>query len=82
MIWHPLWLERIRQAWSERPVVWLSGVRRVGKTTLAGMLPDAVYFNCDLPSTARAVNAPQWLAPNAVRVPSGMAPSPPEPPPS
>lgn len=59
MIWRPLWLERIRQAWSERPIVWLSGVRRVGKTTLAGMLPDAAYFNCDLPSTARALADPE-----------------------
>ena len=59
MIWRPLWLERIQRAWSERPVVWLSGVRRVGKTTLAGMVPDVVYLNCDLPSTARALADPE-----------------------
>ena len=41
------------------PVVWLSGVRRVGKTTLAGMVPDAVQLNCDLPSTARALADPE-----------------------
>jgi len=35
MIRRPLWLDRIRRAWLHRPVVWLSGVRRVGKTTLA-----------------------------------------------
>ena len=58
MMRRPLWLERIRRAWSERPVAWLSGVRRVGKTTLAGMLPDAEYFNCDLPSTVRALDDP------------------------
>ena len=61
MIWRPLWLERIQRAWSERPVVWLSGVRRVGKTTLAGMVPDVVYLNCDLPSTARALADPELL---------------------
>jgi len=27
--------------------LWLSGVRRVGKTTLARMLPDAMYMNSD-----------------------------------
>ena len=59
MISRPLWLERIRWAWAERPVVWLSGVRRVGKTTLARMLPEAVHFNCDLPSTARALRDPE-----------------------
>ncbi len=40
-------------------MAWLSGVRRVGKTTLARMLPDAVYLNCDLPSTARALDDPE-----------------------
>ena len=49
----------LQLAWCERPVVWLSGVRRVGKTTLARMLPDAVYLNCDLPSSARALADPE-----------------------
>ena len=59
MIRRPQWLERIRRGWSERPIVWLSGVRRVGKTTLAGMVPDITYCNCDLPSTARALADPE-----------------------
>ena len=59
MIRRPLWLDKVQLAWCERPVVWLSGVRRVGKTTLARMLPDAVYLNCDLPSTARALADPE-----------------------
>ncbi|MEN8261701.1 MAG: hypothetical protein ABFS02_14240, partial [Pseudomonadota bacterium] len=48
-----LWLEQLQKAWNRRTIVWLSGVRRVGKTTLARMPPDAVYMNCDLPSTIR-----------------------------
>ena len=40
-------------------IAWLSGVRRVGKTTLARMFPDAVYMNCDLPSVQRAVDDPE-----------------------
>lgn len=59
MIERPLWLERVRQGWTQRPIVWLSGVRRVGKTTIARMLPDAVYLNCDLPSTVRALEDPE-----------------------
>ena len=47
------------QAWSERPVIWLSGVRRVGKTTLARMVPDVVYLNCDVPSTRGALDDPE-----------------------
>ncbi|HED18830.1 MAG TPA: ATP-binding protein [Gammaproteobacteria bacterium] len=61
MIKRSLWLERIQQAWTRRSIVWLSGVRRVGKTTLARMLPDAVYMNCDLPSTLRALEDPELL---------------------
>ena len=56
-----MWLERIQRAWAQRSIVWLSGVRRVGKTTLARMLPDAVYLNCDLPSTLRRLADPELL---------------------
>ena len=59
MVERPLWLQRIREAWERRPVVWLSGVRRVGKTTLAKMLGDATYLNCDLPSVQRALADPE-----------------------
>ncbi|MYC66214.1 MAG: ATP-binding protein [Acidobacteriia bacterium] len=53
------WLERINRAWTDCPIVWLSGVRRVGKTTLARMLPAAIYMNCDLPSTGRLLRDPE-----------------------
>ncbi len=59
MVSRKRWLERIERAWSRRAVVWLSGVRRVGKTTLARMLPDAVYLNCDLPSVGRMLADPE-----------------------
>jgi predicted AAA+ superfamily ATPase len=54
-----LWLDKINQAWRKRSIVWLSGVRRVGKTTLAQMLPDAHYINCDLPSSRRRLADPE-----------------------
>jgi len=53
------WLDRIEQAWSRRSIVWLSGVRRAGKTTLARMLPGATYLNFDLPSTGRMLADPE-----------------------
>ncbi len=59
MIYRPLWIRRIQQAWKKRPIVWLSGVRRVGKTTLAKMFPRAIYQNCDLPSVARRLIDPE-----------------------
>lgn len=55
----PFWIRRMTQAWERRPIVWLSGVRRVGKTTLASMLPEALYLNCDLPSVCRRLEDPE-----------------------
>jgi predicted AAA+ superfamily ATPase len=43
------WLEQIGKAWERRSVIWLSGVRRVGKTFLSQSLADAEYFDCELP---------------------------------
>ena len=59
MIQRSLWLDRIHAAWAQRSIVWLSGVRRVGKTTIARMLPGAVSMNCDLPSTVRSLGDPE-----------------------
>ncbi len=55
----PFWERRIAEAWAKRPVVWLSGVRRVGKTTLARMLGSATFLNCDLPSIGRRLADPE-----------------------
>jgi predicted AAA+ superfamily ATPase len=39
MVQRHFWLQLIERAWRERPVVWLAGVRRVGKTCLSQTLP-------------------------------------------
>ncbi len=59
MLIRPYWIQKIEEAWEKRSLVWLSGVRRVGKTTLTRMFPDAVYMNCDLPSVARRLEDPE-----------------------
>ena len=59
MIKRSFWINKIRNAWKTRPIVWLSGVRRVGKTTLAKMLEQIIYLNCDLPSTWRRLQDPE-----------------------
>ena len=72
MIGRPVWLQRLHDGWNRRPVGWLSGVRRVGKTTLSRMIPDARYLNCDLPSVQRSLADAELflegLAPDAVAV--------------
>ncbi len=59
MVKRTFWIQKIHAAWKKRPVVWLSGVRRAGKTTLARMLHDAAYLNCDLPSVNRQMADPE-----------------------
>ena len=59
MVERPFWINRIHQAWEKRSIVWLSGVRRAGKTTLAQMFSKAVYQNCDLPSVVRRLFDPE-----------------------
>lgn len=61
MIKRPFWQKRIEQAWEEAPIVWLCGVRRCGKTTLAESLgPERIlYVNCDLPVVEEMVHDPQ-----------------------
>lgn len=55
----PFWLDKIERAWRLRTVLWLPGVRRVGKTTLCRSLPDVEYFDCELPRTRRLFEDPE-----------------------
>lgn len=59
MIERPFWLQRMEHAWRQVPILWLSGVRRVGKTVLAKSLPEAEFVNCDLPSSAEQLANPE-----------------------
>jgi uncharacterized protein len=45
------WLNKVEQYWQKRPVIWLSGVRRAGKTVLASSLSDIEYFDCEIART-------------------------------
>jgi len=45
MIDRPIWHKRLETAWKQVSVVWLTGVRRVGKTVLAQSLSDAEFLN-------------------------------------
>ncbi|MFA5866951.1 MAG: AAA family ATPase [Actinomycetota bacterium] len=61
-------MSRIENEWREAPIVWLTGVRRVGKTTLAQSLGDkAQYVNCDLPVVTDMTSDPELFYKNAER---------------
>ncbi len=53
MVIRGFWLKRVEQAWKERSLLWLRGVRRVGKTSLCQSLPSVEYFDCELPRVRR-----------------------------
>jgi hypothetical protein len=53
------WLDKIEDAWKRRSIVWLSGVRRAGKTTICRTLPEIEYFDCELPRTRRLMEDPE-----------------------
>lgn len=61
MIERQLWLDKINNYWQKVPIVWLSGVRRSGKTVIAKYFSDALYLNCDLPSVRKQVDDPEFF---------------------
>ncbi|MEI8293341.1 MAG: ATP-binding protein [bacterium] len=68
MIQRSLWTNRIEHYWCERPIIWLTAPRRVGKTTLAKSLADTIYIDCELPSQRRDVeDTESFLRRNAGR---------------
>lgn len=54
-----IWLDRIDAAWVQRPICWLQGVRRAGKTVLVRSIADADYYDCELPSVRRELRDPE-----------------------
>jgi predicted AAA+ superfamily ATPase len=53
------WLNQIDGAWKRRSILWLSGVRRTGKTSLAQSLDGVEYFDCELPRVRRMLEDPE-----------------------
>jgi hypothetical protein len=59
MFQRPFWTARLTAAWTQAPIVWLTGPRRVGKTVLAQSVPNTEFLNCDLPSVAERLADPE-----------------------
>jgi hypothetical protein len=53
------WAAKIEQAWREKSVVWLTGVRRAGKSTLCQQLTPDAYFDCELPRVRKLLEDPE-----------------------
>ena len=59
MIKRKFWHKKIEELWAEKSVLWLSGVRRAGKTVLSQSLSRIEYFDCELPRIRRMMDDPE-----------------------
>jgi hypothetical protein len=55
MFYRTHWVRRIEETWERKPLVWLTGARGTGKSTLLQGLPDCAYYDCD------QAEALQWM---------------------
>jgi len=55
----PFWQNRIEEAWRAKTIIWLMGVRRVGKTSLCKSLDNVTYFDCELPRIRQLLSDPE-----------------------
>jgi len=59
MVHRQFWKGLVLKALHSTSVVWLSGVRRSGKTYLCKDLEGFQYFDCELPSVRRRLEDPE-----------------------
>ena len=59
MVKREFWRNQVEQLWQRRSILWLKGVRRAGKTSLAQTLDRIEYFDCELPRVRRAMDDPE-----------------------
>jgi hypothetical protein len=53
------WQALVEQSWRRKSLVWLHGVRRVGKTVLCQSLDQVEYLDCELPRVRRLLEDPE-----------------------
>jgi predicted AAA+ superfamily ATPase len=59
MIKREFWINMIESYWLRRSIVWLAGVRRVGKTSLCQSLQNVEYYDCEMPTVRRLLAEPE-----------------------
>ncbi|MBN1961218.1 MAG: ATP-binding protein [Deltaproteobacteria bacterium] len=53
------WKKRIKNLLNKRTILWMAGVRRVGKTTLCQSIENATYLDCELPRVRHRLDDPE-----------------------
>jgi hypothetical protein len=59
MVKRSFWISAIEKQWQKRSLIWLSGVRRAGKTMLCQSLDNVEYFDCELPRIRERMEDPE-----------------------
>ncbi len=59
MVKREIWASIVESLWKKKPVIWLAGIRRAGKTSLCKSLPNIDYYDCELPSIRRSLADPE-----------------------
>ena len=65
MIERKYWQTKLEEAWKKRSIIWLAGIRRVGKTYLCQSLDDIEYLDCELPRVRQLLEDPEAFLRNA-----------------
>ncbi|MCX5681306.1 MAG: ATP-binding protein [Candidatus Omnitrophica bacterium] len=60
----PFWKNIIEELFKEKSIIWLTGVRRAGKTFLCKSFDDIDYFDCELPRVRRMMEDPESFLEN------------------
>ncbi len=55
----PFWKNAVEELFKEKSIIWLTGVRRAGKTFLCKSFEDIDYFDCELPRVRRMMEDPE-----------------------
>ena len=59
IIQRPFWQQLIENAWQQKNIIWLMGIRRVGKTSLCQSMPNVEYFDCERPRIRQLLDDPE-----------------------
>ncbi|HTM06559.1 MAG TPA: AAA family ATPase [Patescibacteria group bacterium] len=59
MIKRAFWISLIEKYWQQKNIIWLMGVRRIGKTSLCQSLDRIEYFDCERPRIRQLLVDPE-----------------------
>ena len=68
MVNRTYWLNLINFCFKKRNIIWLHGVRRIGKTFLCKSIKGINYFDCEIPAVRREVEDENFLEYNKNKI--------------